>query len=134
MMETDGNRADVGVPLGRRQRLGLAVLGGLILAACLLWPVRGRGPALTVGPEPAEGAPFRVNVNRADWPELSLVPGLGEALSKRIVERRSLRGPFGSLGELLEVNGIGPAKLEQMRPYLTLGDPRRPGGRPGGDR
>jgi len=57
-------------------------------------------------------------VGRSDWPELCLLPGIGEALSRRIVAHRQLNGPFQELGDLRKVRGIGPLTLEGMKPYL----------------
>jgi competence protein ComEA len=64
-------------------------------------------------------------VNSADWVTLSLIPGVGEKLAKRIVKVRTNREGqrFESLDDLLEAKGIGEKMLEKLRPYLSLGDP-----------
>src|SRR4051812_15437176 len=46
---------------------------------------------------------FRIDVNKADWPELALMPNIGEQLAKRIVTDRTERGPFKDLEELRRV-------------------------------
>jgi competence protein ComEA len=61
-----------------------------------------------------------VNVNTASVEELQLLPGIGEARARALVELRKRRGGFKSLDELKEVKGIGDASLERMRPYLRL--------------
>jgi competence protein ComEA len=61
---------------------------------------------------------FRIDINRADWPELSLLPGIGETLSKRIVADRAANGPFRDFDDLRRVRGIGPKTLDGMKPYL----------------
>lgn len=61
---------------------------------------------------------FRIDVNRAEWPELALMPNIGEQLAKRIVADRTERGPFKEIDDLLRVRGIGPRTLETMRPFL----------------
>lgn len=61
---------------------------------------------------------FRVDINQAGWPELALLPGVGETLARRIVESRDAAGPFRAPGDLLRVPGIGPSKLEEIAPYL----------------
>jgi competence protein ComEA len=67
---------------------------------------------------------FLVDVNSADWPELSLLPNVGQVLAKRIVEFRQQHGPFASHDELRRVAGIGPKTLEGIRPYLLpIGEP-----------
>ena len=61
----------------------------------------------------------RIDVNRAEWPELALLPNIGEQLAKRIVADRTDRGPFKDQEDLLRVKGIGPKTLETLRPYLS---------------
>jgi len=61
---------------------------------------------------------FLVDINEADWPELSELPNIGEALARRIVEYRQSHGPFHDLNELRRVQGIGPKTLESMRAHL----------------
>lgn len=61
---------------------------------------------------------FIVDINSAPWPELTVVPGVGETLAKRIVERREQVGPYRDLDELREIRGIGPRVFERIKPYL----------------
>lgn len=61
---------------------------------------------------------FRVDINRADWPELALLPGVGETLARRIVESRQSAGPFLDHRDLRRVPGVGPVTLEAIQPYL----------------
>lgn len=68
-----------------------------------------------VDPQPAA---FVVDVNQADWPELTQLPGIGETLAKRIVDSRENDGPFLDHNDLQRVRGIGPRTLERLRPYL----------------
>jgi competence protein ComEA len=51
---------------------------------------------------------------------LTATPGIGLGLAKAIVEERTKRGGFKSLGELLSVNGIGEKLYGKITPYLTL--------------
>jgi competence protein ComEA len=62
--------------------------------------------------------PYVVDVNQADWPELVVLPGMGETLARRIVNYRETAGPFRSIAELEKINGIGPRTLARLRPYL----------------
>ncbi|MCC7084719.1 MAG: helix-hairpin-helix domain-containing protein [Pirellulales bacterium] len=61
---------------------------------------------------------FLVDVNQADWPEITTLPDVGETLAKRIVDDRRQRGPFASIDDLQRVRGIGPKTFERMRPYV----------------
>ena len=77
-------------------------------------------PAPPPAPTLADAAP--VNVNTADIGLLQLLPGIGPVLAHNILEYRSQNGAFKSIGDLLTVPGIGEAKLEAMRPYVTVGE------------
>jgi competence protein ComEA len=61
---------------------------------------------------------FKIDVNEADWPELALMPNIGELLAKRIVDDRESRGRYRDLADLRRVRGIGPKTLEGMKPFL----------------
>lgn len=77
--------------------------------------VVGAGPsASSSGPAPP------VALNTATVGELDGLPGIGPATAGAIVAFRDQHGPFGSVDELLDVRGIGPAKLDQLRPLVGL--------------
>ena len=56
-----------------------------------------------------------IDLNTADVAELEELPGVGPAIAQRIVEHREKNGPFTSVDGLLDVSGIGPATLEEIR-------------------
>lgn len=56
-----------------------------------------------------------VDLNRATAGELEALPGVGPVLAERIVLHRELHGPFVTVEDLLDVSGIGEAKLAQIR-------------------
>ena len=55
-----------------------------------------------------------VDLNRADSVTLVGLPGIGPSLAGRILARQR-NGGFATVGDLLEVKGIGPATLERLR-------------------
>ena len=61
-----------------------------------------------------------VHLNTATEAELETLPGIGPAKARAILEYRETHGKFTSYEALLEVDGIGPATLEALMPYLTL--------------
>jgi competence protein ComEA len=61
-----------------------------------------------------------VNINRASVAELDALPGVGPSTAQAIVDYRSANGPFGSIEDLLNVKGIGPAKFEAMRKLVGV--------------
>lgn len=62
-----------------------------------------------------------VNLNTADAAALAELPGIGPTLAERIVEFRSLNGPFASVDGLADVAGITPQRLDALAPLLTTG-------------
>jgi competence protein ComEA len=73
------------------------------------------------GSAPSPSGPgAMININTADEAELDKLPGVGPATAKAIIEYRSRVGQFKSVDELLNVKGIGPKKLEQIRPYVVV--------------
>lgn len=63
---------------------------------------------------------FEVDVNSATWIEWSQLEGIGPSLAHRIVADRKVNGLFQSIDDLLRVEGIGPATLDRIRPWLTI--------------
>ena len=64
----------------------------------------------------------KVNVNAATREELVEVAGLRPELADAIVRFRDERGKISSADELDQVQGVGPATLEQLRKALTFGE------------
>lgn len=58
----------------------------------------------------------RLDVNRASEAELELLPRIGPAMARRIVEAR----PFTNVDDLLRVRGIGARTLERLRPLVEV--------------
>ena len=61
-----------------------------------------------------------VAINTATAPELERLPGIGPVLAQRIVEYREQFGPFQRVEDLLEVEGIGPSKLESLQDQVLV--------------
>jgi competence protein ComEA len=88
------------------------------MAGWWVWQGQLRGRLIDIERAEPIAIDFKIDVNRADWPELALMPNIGEQLAKRIVADRAERGRFRDFGELRRVRGIGPKTLESMKPYL----------------
>ncbi len=111
---------------------GLVVLALVALAAS--WVLHGglRGGLVEIDRAVRRQVRFRVDVNRASWPELAQLPGIGPTLARRIVACRTRRGPFRQHDDLLMVRGIGPSTLARATSTLLVAMPQRRSGCPSG--
>ncbi len=109
------------LPWGARVADLVAVAGGLtaeadpglVTAAALLTDGR---TVVVPGRRAPEGEIGRVDVNTASERLLTTLPGIGPVTARRLIEGR----PYHALEDLLRVPGIGPARLEALRPRVTL--------------
>jgi competence protein ComEA len=102
-----------------------ADLSALNLAAPLqdgqqvLIPARApRGGGGGVG-EGGGGGAGPVSLSSATEEDLERLDGIGPTIAARIVEWRRAHGGFASIDQLLDVPGIGPARLEALRAQVT---------------
>jgi competence protein ComEA len=97
-----------------------ALMAAALVAMAGWWIAHGgwRGQLIEIERAEPLTARFDVDINAADLPELMQLPGIGEALARRIVESRKTSGPFAHHEDLLRIPGIGPKIFEQLRPYL----------------
>ncbi|MEW5806327.1 MAG: helix-hairpin-helix domain-containing protein [Acidobacteriota bacterium] len=62
-----------------------------------------------------------ININTASVEELIKLPGIGQALAKRIVDFRSENGPFKRVEDLMKVKGIGEKNFQKLKDLITVG-------------
>lgn len=119
--EADGDRVNLAAPVGDGERVWFPRRGDeeppVVVAG------GGGSTGTPVGPGGASGpdaAQAMVNLNTASAAELDTLPGVGPATASAILAYREEHGPFVTVDDLLEVRGIGDAKLEQIRPLATV--------------
>jgi competence protein ComEA len=61
-----------------------------------------------------------INLNTATASELDSLTGVGPSTAKAIIAYRSKKGLFSKVEDLLNVPGIGPAKLTALRDQVTV--------------
>jgi competence protein ComEA len=61
-----------------------------------------------------------VDLNTATAEQLDTLPGVGPSTAAAIIAHRDQNGPFTSVDQLLDVRGIGEAKLEQLRGLVSV--------------
>ena len=62
-----------------------------------------------------------LDLNTATQSQLMELPGIGEVLAQRILDYRQAQGLFHTPEDLLNVDGIGENKLEQIKPFIRVG-------------
>jgi len=72
-------------------------------------------------PAAPEAQTALVDLNSANEDQLAELPGIGPILAERIVDFRTLNGPFLSVDGLADVAGITPAHLDELETLVTVG-------------
>ncbi len=107
----DGEQIVVGIAPAKGQP---SVLGSSVSSG---------SPAPTPGKTPGPARPGRaevINLNTATEQQLDTLPGVGPVTAAAIVAWRQANGKFTSVDQLAEVDGIGPARLEKLRPLVRV--------------
>jgi competence protein ComEA len=99
--------------VGECMNLGQPWQRWLLVAAALL---------LTAAAGEAQKKPPQkpLDLNSATAGQLQQLPGIGPSTAKAIVQFREKSGPFQRVEDLLVIHGISKARLEKLRPYVTI--------------
>lgn len=69
-------------------------------------------------PLPASDSPL--DLNTASQAELEALPRIGPVLAGRIIAYRTENGPFTSVEQMVDIEGISTTTLEELRPFITV--------------
>jgi hypothetical protein len=68
-----------------------------------------------------DNVPLRtIDLNHADAATIARIPGVGEWLAQRIVDYRAMVGPFESLDDLSDLDGISATRLASLGRYAVV--------------
>lgn len=113
------------LPVGAKAQQAIAAAGGLTekaqQASINLARTLSDGEQLFVlSIDMAQAGSGKLSLNQVTAEQLEQLPGIGPALSQRIIEHRTKLGSFRSVEELTEVSGIGPKLFAKIRDQLTV--------------
>jgi competence ComEA-like helix-hairpin-helix protein len=91
------------------------------LALCVLFSVLIATMAQAKKHPPAKP----LDLNSATAQQLQQLPGVGPATAKAIVQFREKSGPFRRVEDLLAIRRITKARLEKLRPYVTVSSSKK---------
>jgi competence protein ComEA len=103
--DADVHRLNLAAPVADGSQVYVPRVGEAVPAST------ASGPAAPAGP---------LDLNTATLEQLDELPGVGPATAKAILAERDRRGRFRSVEDLLDVRGIGPAKLDALRDLVTV--------------
>lgn len=93
----------------------------ILAAGTGVFKSRGKTASAPGGKKTPPAKPVDLNV--AGEKALLTLPGVGPSMVKAILAYRATQGPFRSVDDLLRIKGIGPKKLEALRPHVRIAPP-----------
>jgi competence protein ComEA len=109
--DADASRLNLAAELVDGQQVYVVRVGE---AAPAVAAAGGSGPSAGGGTEPP------IDLNTASAADLEELPGIGPATAEAIIDHREQHGPFPSVDALLDVRGIGDAKLAELRDRVVV--------------
>lgn len=79
-------------------------------------------PQRSTGTEIDLGGGSLININTATPEELDALPGVGPSTAADIVAYREANGPFAAIESIMDVPGIGPARFDELKALITVGE------------
>lgn len=61
----------------------------------------------------------KINLNTASAADLEKIPGVGEAMAKKIISYRETT-PFKRIEDIMKIGGVGQKKFESMKEYIEV--------------
>lgn len=61
-----------------------------------------------------------INVNTCTLDQLVLLPSIGETRASSIIEYREKKGPFRSIADIMQVNGIGQSIYDKIKQFIYV--------------
>lgn len=118
--QADVNQVNLAQPLAEGMQIYVPVLGELDSPPAVVEAVEETTAVRTVELDLDLSDGELVNINTATVEELDVLPGIGPSTAQKIIDHRDANGPFGSIEDIQDVSGIGPAKFEEIKDLITV--------------
>lgn len=69
-----------------------------------------------------ESIKLKIDLNKAEWFELMILPAIGEKKAKSIVEYRKAKGKFKTIEQLTGVNDIGIKTIKRIKDMVFISE------------
>ena len=115
--DADADVVNLAAPVADGQRVYVAHRGRPVPS--VVAPDAAVAAAGTAADVTGSAAPVPVDLNAATAAQLDALPGVGPSTAAAIIEHRTQAGRFTSVSQLLDVPGIGEAKLAALRKRVT---------------
>ncbi len=104
---------------GRYAHWGIAVVCAILLGRTIPSIYDRQEDGRKAAPNSA--TVVKIDLNACTYDELLVMPEIGPRIARKILEFRDTHGAFHRPEDLLMVPGIGPAIVEDLRPYVMTG-------------
>lgn len=124
-MNNPGQDKKVPSWVGQSQTIGAIIMAtaltiGIAVALVQQWQT-GSGVQVVSGDK--QEPVYRVDLNRAEAPELMLLPGIGETRARRIIDARNSKGPFTNFEEFGKATGLSESQVTEISKLASLNTP-----------
>ncbi len=111
--------------------VGCIILLAAVSVACIIYSPKTFVPSFSseeespnnvvyVSESSEEVSSFPIEINKASSEELELIPNIGPATAKLIIDYRNEYGTIVSFSELLSIDGIGEKTVEILKEYCII--------------
>ena len=111
--------------------VGCIVLLAAVSVSCIIYSPKTFVPTFSpeeesqnnvvyVSESSEEVSSFPIEINKASSEELELIPNIGPATAKLIIDYRNEYGTIVSFSELLSIDGIGEKTVEILKEYCII--------------